>query len=418
MSDDYQLLHRAQSLMDIQRYDQALEVLQAALATNPENERAHLLLLFCLTHLGKTHRAIEQGRELLGRFPNAPVLYQLLAANLADAQQLDEAQSMAEQGLEVAPGDVELLAVLGRIALSQKDWGKALYHSQDILEQVPDHLQGLNIRLTALNKLGHKDELRASLKDTLAADPNNPYTHNNIGWTELEAGHPHQAKAHFAEALRLQPNLEGARVGLLESLKAKNIFYRALLGWMFFMAKQKEQAQWFIIIGAYLLYRFLISQATQYPILIPVVYLIAFFFYLSWIIHPLSNLLIKLDPVARHALTEEESKAANAVGIGLTVGGSLILTHLFVGHTLVLLSGLFALSILIPTSMYFEFINTNREGQARWAMLGLWALGLTSLLLIGVGEWRGNLLWTGYFLSFLAYSFVANYWAMRSYRVD
>lgn len=418
MSEEHQLLHRAQSLMELQRYDQALELLQGALASNPENEQAHFLMLICWTQLGKTNRAIEQARQLLGRFPNEPLLYQLLATNLADADELREAQEIAQQGLTVAPGHVDLLATLGQIALGQKEWEQALQYAGQVLELEPSHLTGLNIRLTALNKLGRRHEVQNSLNDTLAADPNNPYTHNNIGWTQLEAGNHDLAKEHFAEALRLQPNLNEARIGLLESLKAKNFFYRGFLNWMFFMSKQKEQAQWFIIIGAYLGYRFLAQLTQDYPFLMPLVMLIALLFYLTWVIQPMSNLLIKLDPVARHALTEKESKAAVVVGVGLTLGAGLLIGYWTLGGPLLLIGGLFALSIVIPTSLYFDFEKTTKESIAKWSMLGLWALGIISLILMVINNAYGPQLWSAYLLGFIGYQFAANYWRMRVHPVD
>lgn len=420
MSDEHQLIYRAQSLMELQRFDQALELLQGALASNPENEQAHFLMLICLTQLGKTQRAIEQARQLLARFPNEPLLYQLLAANLADSDALGEAQQVAQQGLTVAPGNVDLLATLGQIALGQKEWERALQHAEQVLELDPSHLTGLNIRLTALNKLGRRHEVQNSLNDTLAADPNNPYTHNNIGWTHLEAGDHEQAKQHFAEALRLQPNLDEARIGLLESLKAKNILYRGFLNWMFFMSKQKEQAQWFIIIGAYLGYRFLAGLTQDYPFLIPVVILIALLFYLTWVVQPISNLLIKLDPVARHALTSAESRAATIVGTGLSIGMVLLITYSVIGGSMLLITGLFALSIVIPTYMYLDFEKTTKENIAKRSMQLLWVLGIASIGLIAIDSngGPGPQLWSMYLLGFIAYQFAANYWRMRAQPVD
>lgn len=418
MSDEHQLLHRAQSLMELQRYDQALELLQGALASNPENEQAHFLMLICLTQLGKTHRAIEQARQLLARFPNEPLLYQLLAANLADTDALSEAQQVAQQGLTVAPGHVDLLAILGQIALGQKEWEQALQHAEQVLELDPSHLTGLNIRLTALNKLGRRHEVQNSLNDTLAADPNNPYTHNNIGWTQLEAGNHDKAKQHFAEALRLQPNLDEARIGLLESLKAKNFLYQVFLNWMFFMSKQKEQAQWFIIIGAYLGYRFLAGLTEDYPFLMPLVILIALLFYLTWVVQPISNLLIKLDPVARHALTAAESKAATIVGTGLVIGMVLLIAYGVTGGGLLFITGLFALSIVIPTYLYLDFEKTTKESVAKWSMLGLWGLGIVSMILMVLNNGFGPRLWTAYLLGFIGYQFAANYWRMRAYPVE
>lgn len=414
MVDQEQFLNRAQSLIDVGRYEMALKELEKAMELNPDNGHAWLLMLICYTKMGAADKAINIARQLLGSYPEEALIYFLLALNLVDKEQLEEAEKIALAGLNIAPNYVNLFGVIGRIHLIRKDWEKALEYANEGLAVDPSNVDCLNIRVRALTQLGRKDELKASMEDTLSAAPNNPYTHNNIGWSKLQAGDHEGAKGHFAEALRINPNMEDARVGLLEALKAKNFFYRIFLNWMFWMSKKTSGSQWFIIIGLYFGARYLSQISRDYPFLIPVVVLLAIAFYMTWVMTPLFNLFIKMDKTARYALTPEESSGANVVGVGILVGLTAIITYAITGLDMASLVAIFALSIVIPSYMYFDFKNTTHEMHAKASAIAFWAVG--SLAMTGTLfdlPWAGSL-WTLYFLGFVGYQFMVNFWHIKS----
>lgn len=413
-----QYLQRAQALLDIERYEQALEELRKALGENPESSSAWLMTLICYTQLQRYGQAIKLAKELLQQYAEEPLVYYLLALNLANDNALSEAMEVAQRGLTVAPTYTDLIALLGQMKSVDKQWEEALEYADRALSISPNHVMALNVRVAALNKLGRKEEMQSSMRDTLAADPNSSYAHSNIGWAHLESQEHQQAKEHFTEALRLDPNNEQARTGLLESLKAKNILYRIFLNWMFFMAKQTEQAQWLIIIGAYFGYKYLYSAAQTYPILMPLVVFLAVSFYATWMMTPLFNLFIKLDKVARYALTKEESRSANLVGIGLLLGGGSFLAYWLLQDQLFALFGFFILSILIPATSYYRFVGTDKEEYALWSLVGLAGLGLGAITIILMGNSLGAMLWTTYIMLFIGYQFLANYWGMRARSVE
>lgn len=412
MVDQEQFLNRAQSLIDVQRYEMALKELEKAMELNPENGHAWLLMLICYTRMGRKDESIEIARQLLGTYPEEALIYFLLALNLVEKEELSEAEEIALAGLNIAPNYVNLFALMGRIYLIRKDWEKALEYANEGLAIDPSEVDCLNIRVKALTQLGRKDELRASMEDSLSAAPNNPYTHNNIGWSKLQSGDHEGAKEHFVEALRIHPNLDDARVGLLEALKAKNFLYRIFLNWMFWMSKKTEGSQWFVIIGLYFGARYLDRISRDFPFLIPVVVLLAIAFYMTWVMTPLFNLFIKMDRTARQALTAEESKGANIVGIGVFVGLVAIITYAVTGADIATLVAIFALSIVIPSYLYFDFKNTTHEVYAKISVIALWGIGLLAMAgtLFGLPL---DGLWTLYFLGFIGYQFAANFWNMK-----
>jgi hypothetical protein len=74
---------------------------------------------------------------------------------------------------------------------------------------------------------GMQQALRAGREDSLF--------HANEGWRLLGAGDQREAERRFREALRLDPNCEYAREGVIAALKARHFAYRVILAWSFRM---------------------------------------------------------------------------------------------------------------------------------------------------------------------------------------
>lgn len=410
---EQQYVERAKALLDIKRYEQSLEELHKALGENPDSRPALLMALICYTKLQYYSKAIQLAKDILQQHAEERLVYYLLALNLASDNALEEAMEVAQRGLAIAPNYEDLLALMGQMKSVNGEWEVALEYANSALSLDPNHVMALNVRVAALNKLGRKEEMQHSMRETLAADPNSSYAHSNVAWAHLESREYQQAKEHFAEALRLEPNNEQARVGLLESLKAKNIVYRLFLSWMFFISKQNEQARWVIIIGAYFVYRYLYTLALTYPILMPLVVFVALSFYATWMMTPLFNLFIKMDKVARYALTKTESLSANIVGVGLVLGIAIFVAYWQTQSEVLFLTGFVTLTILIPTTSYLNFIQTTREQAALWMMVLMWTVGLGAIAAVALGSPLTGLLSLTYMFLLLGYQFLANYWMVH-----
>ena len=58
----------------------------------------------------------------------------------------------------------------------------------------------------------------------------------------LDEGKYPQAMEHFREALRLEPDMEWARLGVVETLKAKRVLYRPVLWYFLWISKFSSRA--------------------------------------------------------------------------------------------------------------------------------------------------------------------------------
>ncbi len=131
-----------------------------------------------------------------------------------------------------------------------------------------------------------------------------------MGYSFLNQHRPKEAIKHFKEALRLEPDMEYARMGIVEALRARHFVYRMMFRYYRFMAELPPKARWGIVIGLFLMVRVLrgiaISNPEAGPYVYPVIYFYIGFVYLSWAARPIFNLSLWLHPLGKFALDREE----------------------------------------------------------------------------------------------------------------
>ena len=177
----------------------------------------------------------------------------------------------------------------------------------------PQHAGCVNLRAIALVRLGRKAEAAQTIDAALSRDPHNAVTHANQGWALLHQGQHRQALEHFRQgAMRINPELDWARAGMVEALKARHLIYRLMLRYFLWMSRLNRRAQWGLVVGAYLAYQVLIWAGRAEPRLRPIVWPLAIgyvaFVYLTWIAMPLFDLLLRLNRFGRHAVSRPASR--------------------------------------------------------------------------------------------------------------
>src|SRR5262249_45146580 len=151
----------------------------------------------------------------------------------------------------------------------------------------------------------------------LRRTPEDAFTHANRGWTLLEQGNPTKAMEHFREALRLNPEMDWARAGIVESLKARHFIYRWMLRYFFWMSRLSRKVQWGVILGALLLFNVVDHIESSYPNLTfvtrPLIVAYLIFFVLSWLALPIFNTLLRLNRFGRLTLSRENKLQSTLV---------------------------------------------------------------------------------------------------------
>ena len=342
---------RAQMLLSQRRADQAEKELGQALADEPNHPLAHALMGLCLAESEQWERATHHAQQAIAAAPDVAFPYYSLAIVCARRNQLKEAAEAARAAIDLEPLNADYHELLGKIHASRHEWNEALECAKEALACDAEHVDARNLKTLALRHLGQGEAAEAEMLETLAEDPDNAWTHANLGWRYLEQNETKKAMHHFREALRIEPELEWARIGVVETLKSRNVVYRLFLKYFLFMGRLTQSGQWKVILGLWLLYMVLREVARNVPALAPWVMplLVAYLLFVlgTWLAGPLADLALRLHPFGKLALSRKERRASNWIGgclFGAIASG--ITAFALQSEGLLYLTGFFLLMLL------------------------------------------------------------------------
>lgn len=373
---------RGQLLLVQGRYADAERELRQALSQDPHFAIAHALLAEALLDQRRLDEATNEAGLAITLEPDLEVAHYIMARILLERSRPDEAEYAAHRALELArhPRTFGLLAI---IRFNRQDWRGALAAADEGLAIDPENSGCLNLRAMALRQLGQREAADATLRGALEKDPEDSFAHANRGWSELHNGQPREALVHFREALRLDPTNDHARAGLVEAMKARYLIYRLLLGYFFFMGRLAQSSQAVIIIGGWIGFQVLRGFARANPelawVTTPLIVAYMAFVLMTWLAAPLMNLLLRLHPIGRHALSTEQRRTTNVVGGLLFAAAVAYGVRLYSGRDGLELLALYFTIAALPGSLIFR----GDRGWPRWVLAGMTA----SIVAIAVAVW-------------------------------
>lgn len=351
-------LQRAELLHMQGRYADAEQHVRQHLIENPNDPQAHALLAACLMHLEKLDPAQAAAEQAIHLAPDVPFAYSVLAAILMQKNRFDEAAAAIDNALAINPVSAHLWGIKSHIHLAQSKWQLALDAADRGLSLDAEDETCGTARTTALVQLGRKSEAFQSVDSLLARSPENADAHASKGWALLHAGDGPAAEHHFREALRLEPDNDFARRGILEALKSRSWLYRQMLKYFLFMSRLSGGARWGIILGLYFGAKFLRNLARQHeelaPFVFPILAAYVLFVILSWAAQPMFNLFLRLHPLGKFALSREDRLASTLVGLCLGAGLVLLPLGILLDNGAVLMLGIGLPVLLFPVTSIFN----------------------------------------------------------------
>lgn len=402
-------LERGKLLLAQNRLSEAERELKEALSQQPNDAYAMAWLAECYLNGKRFADALEVSERAMGLAPNNGFLLYTLARSYFYNKRIKDARETVSRALSLNPNDPDFFLLLAHIEFYEENWQKALAAAEQGLELDAENVNLINLRTQALVKLNRKAEAAATIDYALHHAPEDSYSHANKGWVAIEQGGYEQAFGHFREALRLEPNNAYARTGLKEAIKARNWLYRGVLKYFLWIGKMNQQGRWVFIIGIYILYRILIEVAENSPAMAPFLYpfigLYILLAFSSWIAMPVSNLFLRLHPLGKYALDEDELRASTIVGL---LGAGAVISLLAWGIIrieMLLYLGIYLLLLLLPVGGLF---SVDAQGKAR-KQLSYYTYGLAGVGLLAVFTSGMNILAIIFLLGVFAYSWVANY---------
>ena len=375
-------LARAQLLLAQSRPADAEREAMLALAEQPDDTSALALLALSRSEQRKGPEALAAAETAIGLQPDNPYLHYVRALALHRLDRDDDARAAIGEALRLNAEDEDYFSLLSSIELARRNWPGALAAAEQALALNPEHVNAANLRAMALVRLGRKEEAAATVEFALHRAPENAFSHANQGWNCLHRNDPKKAQEHFREALRLEPDLEYARQGMLEALKARNPVYRGMLAYFLWIGRLSTRLQWAFIIGIFFGGRLVRGLATSQPqlgwVLWPLLGLFYAFVYLSWTAGPMFNLMLRFDRFGRHVLSRDQRIASNWFGAAFFAALGCLVWWLVGQDDLGFL--LMLLLAVISICLAATFAHTGRNRAILGAVTGL--LAVLAVLLI------------------------------------
>jgi Flp pilus assembly protein TadD len=194
----------AQAVAPLERAARALQ--DAAVETQ---------LGIALRQVGRTDDALARLRRATKRRPAHPEAFHELGYLLSALGRGDEAVTVVEHGIQLAPGGIELLILLGVIHQGRRDRAKAKAAFAQALAIAPDH-PGAHFGMgTAMVDDAEYAQAAEHLRRALASNAADAQALLGLGVCLLELGRVDDALGNFRAAVRSDPSCYGTALTLV-----------------------------------------------------------------------------------------------------------------------------------------------------------------------------------------------------------
>ncbi len=316
-------LQRASILYDQRRYDLVADEAQRILAGNPDDAQALAMLSLAHTRQGKYEDATYEAKAAIGVQPDLALPHMAHAQALFYRNRFSEARLAAQQAISLEPNSPQHYALLGYVELETRNWQAAYDAASKGLAIDANDAAVLRVRSIAAVHLGRLDEAHTAITSALNADLK-PGALATLGYQQMQSGQFREARATFANTLRMDPTNRMARFGLVETIKASNVFYRTILRYLLWISRLPSWLLVGLLFGAPILFRLVGTTLNASPttswLVLPLIVAWCAFILTSWLAMPLSNILLMFHPLGRHALDDDERHAALFTGLLLGAG--------------------------------------------------------------------------------------------------
>ncbi len=210
------MLYLAEDLIRIQRYSQAIEVLERVSELDPACEPSYCLRIVAYAQLGD-HEQAEQMFYLAQQVDeHCPKCFDYIAHSLAARGQLDRAIWCWQKVLDLDPAYRMAWVNLSRVYRLRGQGKEAERCLHQELRHDPDDLD-IQLQLAELQiEMGRYPEARQRLSRVIEQDPATAKAHLYLALISIREGHLTSAAAALELANRLDGDLAGVNLGLAQ----------------------------------------------------------------------------------------------------------------------------------------------------------------------------------------------------------
>ena len=171
---------------------------------SPHSEQLQRIINFYTQ--GQLKQALFESSQLLERFPNSVVLYNIAGASNAGLMQFDAAINNYKKALKINPDYPDAYNNMGNALKDKGDLEAAIESYKQALKIKPDYAQAYNNMGIALKGKGDLEAAIESYKQALKIKPDYAQAYNNMGSALSEKGDLEAAIESYKQALKIKPN--------------------------------------------------------------------------------------------------------------------------------------------------------------------------------------------------------------------
>lgn len=202
---------RAQTLLDLGRSAEAVEVLQRALADEPESYRLLCLLALAQQRCGNHRESRDAAGRAVAIRPDSEWAHRLVSLANTSLRFPIQAVEAGQEAVRLAPESWQTHHTLALAYIESGEHEPALRHSGIARELAPEEADTHFIHGLAALRAGDKKTARAEFERNLALRPDHAAAHNNLAKLSIDRGGLLEGAQRLSSALASDPQMRVAR---------------------------------------------------------------------------------------------------------------------------------------------------------------------------------------------------------------
>ena len=217
----------------ISNLGQAEDYMRQALELKPDHSEIYCSLAAVQGQQGQEEEALKTVEKGLQIRQDVPCLLGTKGHTLLHLNRLDEAEAPLRQAMKLNPDHPLGYVSLAELMTKKEQWDEAISLLSEALKLAPGNSQIYMAQANVLAKSGKPKDAERALRDALRFQPNEPGVLNNVGYFLLEQDKDlNEAFKMIERAVAADP---------------ENSYYLDSLGWAYFKLGQIDQAEKYLV---------------------------------------------------------------------------------------------------------------------------------------------------------------------------
>ncbi len=205
-ADPEALMNKASQLDANCQFDEADEVMRAAMVSFPKNGSIFAKYTKMAWQRGDWHGTVERAAEMRARFPNNPIGYSEALEALRELNRIDEASAFQKEAAAKFPNEPWPLRSSATLAEAQQDVPTAEKYWQDLHERFSDRSDAWLQRVGFYRRCGRLEAADELIRKAMDRFPNEPRVHLLFSQVAFDFGDWTEAAKRYSVARELFPN--------------------------------------------------------------------------------------------------------------------------------------------------------------------------------------------------------------------